>query len=91
MSRIFKFIFVLSSGLLMACQTTMDMPTDGFGAAVKHNIAAQAVEPTPEQKQNTYIQPDSQRMAVARERYKKDQVERPTDLQTTAELSLIHI
>lgn len=85
MSHIFKASLVLSSGMLMACQTTMDMPTEGFGAAVKQNIAAQTVEPTPEQKQNTYIRPDGQRMAVARERYRKDQVEEPVDLRTTAE------
>lgn len=85
MFHFFKITVVLSSGLLMACQTTMEMPTEGFGAAVKHNIAAQTVEPTPEQKQNTYIRPDSQRMAVARDRYRKDQVEEPVDLRTTAE------
>lgn len=83
MSRIFKITLVLSGGLLAACQTTMDMPTEGFGAAVKQNIAAQTVEPTPEQKQNTYIRPDGQRMAVARDRYRKDQVEKPVDLRTT--------
>lgn len=85
MPRFFKIIFVLSGGLLAACQTTMDMPTEGFGAAVKHNVAAQTVQPTSEQKQNTYIRPDSQRMAVARDRYKKNQVEEPVDLRTTAE------
>ncbi len=85
MSRKLKFAIILSGGLLVACQTTMEMPTEGFGMAVKHNIAAHTVEPTAEQKQNTYIRPDSQRMATARDRYKKDQVEEPVDLRTTAE------
>lgn len=68
---------------LTACQTTMDQPNEVFGAAVRHNIAAQTVEPTPEQKQNTYIRPDSTRMALAKERYRKDEVEKPEDLRTT--------
>ena len=66
-----------------ACQTTMDQPSEMFGASVKHNIKVQTIEPTEEQKQNTYIRPDSQRMAKARERYRKDDVEKPEDLQTT--------
>lgn len=69
--------------LLSGCQTTMDETSEVFGQAVRHNIAAQTIEPTPEQKQNTYIRPDSQRMALARERYRKDEVEEPEDLTTT--------
>lgn len=78
-------IIILGLGALVtsACQTTMDEPSEVFGAAVRHNIAVQTVEPTPEQKQNTYIRPDSQRIAKARERYRNDEVEEPEELRTT--------
>jgi len=85
MSRLIKLSLVLSCASLAACQTTMEEPTEKFGSAVRQNIAAQAVEPTPEQKQNTYIRPDSQRMAQARERYRKDLVEKPADQRISAE------
>ncbi len=82
MSKILKFS-VLVSGIAMAgCQTTMHEPSEKFGDAIRQNIAVQTVPPTAEQKQNTYIRPDSQRMAGARERYKQDQVEEPEDLRT---------
>lgn len=86
MSHLIKSLLVLSCAALTACQTTtLQEPTESFGSAVRQNIAAQSVEPTAEQKQNTYIRPDSQRMALARDRYRKDQVEKPTDLQIDAE------
>jgi len=68
---------------LGACATNdLSVPSENFGKAIRHNIAVQTVEPTPEQKQNTYIRPDSERMANARERYRKDEVEEPEDLST---------
>ncbi len=82
MTRLIKLSVLVSGLALVGCQTTMQEPTENFGAAIRHNIAVQTVEPTPEQKQNTYIRPDSQRMAAARERYKQDQVEEPEDLRT---------
>ncbi|NNE59155.1 MAG: hypothetical protein HKN36_13700 [Hellea sp.] len=79
-----KTVLILSAAAsLGACATNdMSMTSDTFGMAVRHNIAVQTVEPTPEQKQNTYIQPDAQRMANAQERYRKDEVEEPEDLST---------
>lgn len=85
MRRVLKIFVLMSAGLFIGCQTTISEPTETFGTAVRQNIAAQTVEPTPEQKQNTYIRPDSQRMAIARDRYRKDEVETPVDLRTTAE------
>jgi len=82
MSLKFKVLALTSCVFFTACQTAMHEPSESFGAAVKHNIAVQTVPPTPEQKKNTYIQPDSRRMAAARERYKSDQVEEPEDLRT---------
>ncbi len=82
MKKTTLMILALSTVSVSACQTTMDEPSEVFGAAVRHNIAVQTVEPTPEQKQNTYIRPDSQRMAAARERYRQDEVEEPEDLTT---------
>lgn len=71
---------VLSLG---ACATNdMSMTSEPFGQAVRHNIAMQTVEPTAEQKQNTYIRPDADRMALARERYKNDKVEKPDEVAT---------
>lgn len=84
MTHFIKISLVLTSGLFAGCQT-MDTPTPEFGSAIRNNITVQTVEPTPEQKQNTYIRPDSQRMAAARERYKKDEVETPKDLTTTGD------
>lgn len=84
MTRTFKICLLFSVSAFAACQT-METPTPEFGSAVRHNIAAQTVEPTPEQKQNTYIRPNSQRTAAARERYRKDQVEEPAELTTTGD------
>ena len=81
MTRVIKTGLVLAVASLGACKT-MDQPTESFGAAIRHNIAVQTVAPTTEQKQNTYIRPDPQRMAAARERYKNGEVEQPEDLST---------
>jgi len=83
MSLFKKLCLILGTVIAAGCQTTVSEPSANFGAAVKHNITAQAIEPTPEQKQNTYIRPDSNRTAIARERYRKDEVEKPKELQTT--------
>lgn len=48
-----------------------------MGAAVKANIAAHAVEPTPEQKANTFIPADPARTGLAREHYRENTVPRP--------------
>ncbi len=75
-------ILILSAASLSAC-ATLETTDPMHGQAVRHNIAVQAVAPTPEQKENTYIRPDAQRMSAARERYRKDEVEEPVDFTTT--------
>jgi len=77
-----KLILLLSAVSLGACATDTAAPSYTFGSAIKHNVAVQTVAPTDEQKQNTYIRPNAERMAAARERYKKDEVEEPADLST---------
>lgn len=88
MTMKFELKIIATGALLMslsACATTdSSMTGDTFGAAVRHNIAVQFVEPTPEQKQNTYIRPSPERTALALERYKTDEVEK-TESQSTIE------
>ena len=82
MKRKLAFLSVISLSALGACQS-MEMTSESFGDAVRHNIATQHVKPTAEQKQNTFIKPDAQRSSIARQRYKADEVEEPADLRTT--------
>lgn len=81
-----KILLTISTGIALitlgAC-TSLDQPSDPFGTSVRHNIAAQTVHPTDEQKQNTYIRPNQERMNLARDRYKADEVEKPKSLETT--------
>ena len=46
-----------------------------LGNAVKANIQAHAVAPTPAQKANTYIPADPSRAALAREKYRENTIE----------------
>ena len=48
-----------------------------LGSAVKANINAHAVTPTPRQKANTYIPADPSRAALARKNYRENTVEEP--------------
>jgi len=48
-----------------------------FGNAVKSNVAAHAVAPTPSQKANTYIPADPNRAALARLNYRENNVTDP--------------
>ncbi|PHS41597.1 MAG: hypothetical protein COA91_02140 [Robiginitomaculum sp.] len=48
-----------------------------LGAAVRANIQAQFVAPTPKQKADTYIPADPSRAALARKRYRDDNVKVP--------------
>ncbi len=70
---------------LSACATTTPAakahaPT--FGQAVKHNMAAQAVAPTPEQKANTFIPADPAKRAKARENYRTGETPDPVPIRT---------
>ncbi len=48
-----------------------------LGSAVKANVNAHAVVPTPQQKANTYIPADPSRAALARKKYRENTVEEP--------------
>lgn len=70
---------------LSACASTpaLDSRTDHFGSAVAHNIEAQRVAPTPEQKANTFIPPNRARQKLAREAYEKGETPDPIQVGTT--------
>lgn len=76
----------LSLITLSACATTQPALQSGsseFGNAVRHNIAAQAITPTPEQKANTFIPADATKRAKARENYRKGETPEPQPITTT--------
>ena len=70
---------------LSACASTpaLDKKTEHFGKAVAHNIAAQRVPPSAEQKANTFITPNRARQRAAREAYEKGETPEPVSLGTT--------
>jgi hypothetical protein len=73
---------------LSACTPPSLGPTDeGFGNAVRHNIAVQTVnpEPSPEPGPPTF---DGRRAAIAYGRYQADKVKQPSGLKTST-ISLI--
>lgn len=82
-----KSIFAAFSLIaLSACATTQPALNNGsseFGKAVRHNIAAHAIEPTAEQKANTFIPADATRRAKARENYRKGETPDPQPITTT--------
>lgn len=63
---------------LTACAVT----TPQLGEAITHNTNIQAIAPTPEQKENTYIPADSQRQKLARDAYRKGEVKDLEQLRT---------
>jgi len=70
---------------LSACATTSPALSDHsatFGQAVKANIAAQHVAPSPQQKANTYIPANRARRALAIKRYEENAVEAPVIINT---------
>ncbi len=80
-SKFKLLLLVCAAGSLGACATT-NTSGSTFGASVKQNIAVHAVAPTDAQKQNTFIPADRDRKALAKDRYKKDEVEEPTPVNT---------
>lgn len=71
---------------LSACATTKPALQTGsseFGNAVRHNIAAHAITPTPEQKANTFIPADATKRAKARENYRNGETPTPQPITTT--------
>lgn len=76
----------LSLIALSACATTKPTLKSGsseFGNAVRQNIAAQAIAPTPEQKANTFIPADATKRAKARENYRNGTTAEPQPVRTT--------
>lgn len=70
---------------LSACASTpaVNAKTADFGQAIAHNIAAQRVAPTAEQKADTFIPPNRARQKAAREAYEKGETPDPENLGTT--------
>ena len=71
---------LLISMNLSACATTqpaLDAHSSTFGQATAQNIAAQRVEPTPEQKANTFISPNLARQKAARQAYEAGETAEP--------------
>jgi len=81
-----KHLITLGAAIsLSACATTTPATTahaPTFGKAVKHNMAAQAVAPTPEQKANTFIPADPAKRAKARENYRTGETPVPVPIRT---------
>ena len=68
-----KVLFLAVSLMgLSACAAT----APPLGAAIAHNTNVQAISPSPEQKNNTYIPADSQRQKLARDAYRKGDVKK---------------
>jgi len=63
---------------LSACAVTQPP----LGDAMAHNTQLQAIAPTPEQKENTFIPADSERQRLARDAYRKGEVKALKDLTT---------
>ncbi|MEP1230301.1 MAG: hypothetical protein ABJG88_06465 [Litorimonas sp.] len=64
--------------ILSACASTRpaaSSDTPSFGRAVQKNLTAQIVEPSPEQKADTYIPANRARRTLAREAYETDSIE----------------
>lgn len=82
-----KILFAtISVTALSACATTKPALQSGsseFGNAVRQNIAAHAIAPTPEQKANTFIPADATKRAKARENYRKGETPEPQSIATT--------
>ena len=71
---------------LSACQSSVpalesSLSAD-FGDATRHNIAVQAIEPTPSAKADTYIPADPAVQTRARAAYRDGNVEEPRQLRT---------
>lgn len=75
-------LMTLMAMSLTACATSSLEPSPDFGQASAQNVAVQAVEPTAAQKNNTYIPADASRQAIAREKYRNNEVEEPRPIGT---------
>ena len=68
---------ILVAGLVLAaCSTPANTPRPEFGQAVRHNMAAQIIDPNPPE--DMALPPsDGARRVLMIERYRTDQVEPP--------------
>lgn len=74
------FTISLTIGALSACssvQQSVDHKAKKFGNANHLNVAAHAITPDPDLKENTYIPADRDRVRAAREAYRKGEVKEP--------------
>ena len=81
-----KFTVFLIGVALTGCassQPALEAHSTGFGDAIAHNIAAQRIAPTAEDKANTFIPPNRARQKAAREAYEKGEVKEPVPVGTT--------
>ena len=73
-----KLLLIIPIVCLSACAVTVPP----LGAAMTHNTDIQAIDPTPEQKENTFIPADSSRQKLARDAYRKGEVKPLEKLRT---------
>ena len=74
-----------SAAILSGCaptQPALSNGTDNFGAAIAHNISAQAIAPSEAQKANTHIPANPKRRAAARENYENGTTPDPKTTET---------
>jgi hypothetical protein len=64
-------------------QTALDAHSPQFGEAIAHNITAQRVAPTAEEKANTFIPPNRARQKAAKDAYESGTVTQPSLVNTT--------
>ena len=70
--------------VLSACQTPPNFgaPEETFGAAVRHNISVQTIDPNPQNKMAAPAH-DASRAARSIARYQTDQVKKPAEIRTS--------
>lgn len=69
---------------LAGCSDTLPLnQIDGFGAAVRHNIEAQVVNPNPKPEAGP-IPMNGNRAGIAMERYEADQIKQPRSMSTSS-------
>ncbi len=66
---------------LIGCEGSGKHLSEGFGDAVRHNMAAQIIDPDPVYPGPVFL--DGARGALALERYRKGEVIPPVDLRTS--------
>ena len=73
-----KLLLIVPFIGLSACAVTVPP----LGEAMTHNTNIQAIDPSPEQKKNTYIPADGSRQKLARDAYRKGEVKPLEKLRT---------